>query len=167
MERIVFKTSEAAANHGGAMEAETISKNAASLKSHTSKRNLMKKIFALAIVMLVIFPITACSSNSSNSSQTQAQSITINKNLIGVWEEADGRTLVFFDNGTYYAGANIYNIIDYGGGNYSIYENIIMLTRNSGGSSLCTFSISGDTLTLLQYGSEDNENNRRIFKKVK
>ena len=135
------------------MEAETISKNGASLKSHTSKRNLMKKIFALAIVMLVIFPITACSSNSS-----QTQSITINKNLIGVWEgEIYGRKsgLVFFDNGTYYNGNNY-------GVNYSIYENIIMLD-----GSLYTFSISGDTLTLVRYGYEDNERNRQTFKKVK
>jgi len=51
MEKIVFKTSEAAANHGGAMEPETISKNGASLKSHTSRGNF--KYVMLAALLLV------------------------------------------------------------------------------------------------------------------
>jgi len=37
-----LKTKEAVANQGGAMETETISKNGANPKSHTSRGNIVK-----------------------------------------------------------------------------------------------------------------------------
>ena len=138
-------------------------KNKASLKSQTSRINLMKKIFAIALVMIVILLMESCSSNSSNSLQSQSQTISINNNLIGAWEGEYNSFLFFFDNGTYYG--NRFK----GSGRYSIHENFIMLTTvdyNGGeSSSLYTFSVSGDTLILLEYGY--SEERKVTFKKVK
>jgi len=39
MKGVIFKTSEAVANHGGAMETDTISKHGASPKSQMSRGN--------------------------------------------------------------------------------------------------------------------------------
>ena len=44
MKNIVFKTREAVTNVSGAMEADTISKNGRSLKSHTSRGNNVKEV---------------------------------------------------------------------------------------------------------------------------
>ena len=66
MERIVFKTSEAAANHGGAMEPEAISKNGASLKSHTSRGN-QKYLRVTVILMTAVFFFSSCASIVSKS----------------------------------------------------------------------------------------------------
>ena len=149
----------AVANFGGAMEADTISKHGRSSKSQMSRRNLMNKIFAIAFVMSVMFPMTACSSNS-------APSISTNNNLIGVWEGEDNfrcgkHFYVFFDNGNYFLNCGGSS----GGGTYSIYGNILMIS--SGNShSLYNFTISGDTLTLIPYGATSEE--RKVtYKKVK
>jgi len=139
------------------MEPETISKNGASPKSQTIRRNQVNMIFAIALVLLFMLLITVCSSNSS-------QSISVNKNLIGVWE-GDRISIVFFDNGTYYGRFDTQE--NFNGGRYSIYDNVIMLTRNiSGGyesSHRYTFSISGNTLTLIEY----EKTSEVTFKKVK
>jgi len=155
-----------AVNHSknSAMEADTISKHGAILKSHTSRRNLMKKIFAIAFAMLVMFPMTACSSNSS-------QSQSINNNLIGVWEGKDwsgfDAVFVFFANGAY--GQYRQRDRTYGG-KYSTYSNLLMLTevgnQGSESNSLFTFNISGNTLTLIRYG-DSSEESKVSFKKVK
>ena len=150
----------AVANLSGAMETRDHFRNGASLKSQTSRINLMKKIFAIALVMIVILPMESC---SSNSSQSQSQPISINNNLFGAWEGEYNNFLFFFDNGTYY-GRRFES-----SGKYSIHENFIMLTsvghQGSESSSLYTFSVSGDTLTLLQYGN--SEERKVTFKKVK
>ena len=142
------------------VKAENQVKNGASLKSQTSRINLMKKIFAIVLVMIVILSMKSC---SSNSSQSQSQPISINNNLFGAWEGEYNSFLFFFDNGTYY-GRGLES-----SGRYSIHENFIMLTSvgyNGGeSSSLYTFSVSGDTLTLLLYGN--SEERKITFKKVK
>ena len=66
-----FKTNEAAANHSGAMEAETISKNGAKPKSHTSRRNF--KI--LALVVLVAAGIMAIKSCKKDDEKNVSQSV--------------------------------------------------------------------------------------------
>ena len=56
MKRVIFKTNEAVANHGGAMEADTISKHGRSSKSQMS-RGISKFIAFLAFVVM----LSACS----------------------------------------------------------------------------------------------------------
>jgi len=55
MERIVFKISEAAANQSGAMEPETISKNGARLKNHTSRGNFLRNVYFALLAASIIF----------------------------------------------------------------------------------------------------------------
>ena len=145
------------------MDAETISKNRASPKSHTNRRNLMKKIFAFTLVLLGMFFIYSCTTGYSQP----VTSGTIDKNLIGVWENQEMRQrLVFFDNGTCLMGYT--NGSSGNGGIYSIYDNILMMSSNDGGNTgergeLFTFKISGGNLELTEYGS----NQPRIYKKIK
>ena len=143
------------ANYSMAMETRDHFKNGASLKSQTSRRNLMKKSFAIVLVAIVIFAMEACSSNSS-------QSISINNNLLGAWE-GENSFLLFFDNGTHYNSRYSYSA------KYSIHENYLMITngnyQGSESSSLYTFDVSGDTLTLLEYGY--SEERKVTFKKAK
>ena len=149
------------ANFSDVMETRDHFKNGASLKSQTSRINLMKKIITIALVIFVILSMESCSSNSSQA-QAQSQPISINNNLFGAWEGEYG-FLFFFDNGTYYGSGFRES------GKYSIYENYIMLTyigyQGSESSYLYTFSVSGDTLTLLEYGA--SEDRKVTFKKVK
>jgi len=50
MGKVIFKTSETAANKSGAMEDDTISKNGVGLKCRTSRRNIMLRIFLLFVI---------------------------------------------------------------------------------------------------------------------
>ena len=60
MKRVV---SNAAATQSRAMEPETISKNRASLKSHTSRRNSLRKTYsALFFAIIATFVLSSCSS---------------------------------------------------------------------------------------------------------
>jgi|GEM_PF-2614831 len=52
MNRLVLKSIESFAGKGGEMEAETILKHRASLKSHTSRGNVLTKVCAVAILVL-------------------------------------------------------------------------------------------------------------------
>ena len=58
MKRVIFKTSEAVANHGGAMETDTISKHGASPKSQMSGENLLFK--PVLIIVIVIVLLSSC-----------------------------------------------------------------------------------------------------------
>ena len=75
MERIVFKTREAAANHGGAMEPETISKNGASLKSHTSRGNFFRMICFALLAASIIF--NSCKKNNGDDNGTSFSSFSV------------------------------------------------------------------------------------------
>jgi hypothetical protein len=54
MKRVVFKTSEAAANQSWAMEADTISKNGSNPKSHTSRRNILMQRIPLLLFFILV-----------------------------------------------------------------------------------------------------------------
>jgi len=129
---------------------------------------LKRKAFVLVTAaMFGMFLINSCMSGNAQPAQTG----TINRNLIGVWQREGNYTgnnlptshFAFFDNGTFFG----YGSSGYAG-KYSIYNDILMLNENSNSSqygSLFTFSISGGTLTLLPYGA--SEENKTTFKKVK
>jgi len=125
------------------------------------------QILAMASALLVMFPISACSSGNANSSSVVAP----DNRLVGVWErdEYGGRRYVFFADGTYSSGGKS----DSSGsgifvGRYSIYDNVLILIRNAGNSGdivdqLYTFNITGGNLELTPYGSDSTI----TFKKVK
>ena len=148
------------------MESETISKNEASPKSHTIRRNPVIILFATAFVLLAIFTIATCSSSPS-SSASSSQSVTVNKNLIGLWEGEQYNQnfgFVFFDNGTFCGGR-----YGRGVGKYSIYDNLLMMSRvgrDGEYHDLYTYNISGNTLTLSAYG-DTSEQSKITLKKVK
>ena len=64
-----------AANHlkNSAMEADTISKNGRSSKSHTSRGNFLKVCFALLTASIIILSINACTSVGAQSSSTKSE----------------------------------------------------------------------------------------------
>ena len=64
MEGVIFKTSEAIVNHGGAMEADTISKHGASPKSQMSRGNILTRRF---LPFLFVPLIGMCTVNSVHS----------------------------------------------------------------------------------------------------
>ena len=72
MKTVDFKTSEAAAIDSGAMEAETISKNGRSLKSHMSKRNILKFVFALFVVATLGMGLSACGNANAQGGNSNA-----------------------------------------------------------------------------------------------
>jgi len=64
----IFSIETAVANQGGAMGADTISKNGASSKSHTSRRNISKNLLFLAVIACVI--LSSCVSTQKARSVT-------------------------------------------------------------------------------------------------
>ena len=123
---------------------------------------LCKGLFVLVTAaMFGMFLFNSCMSGNAQP----ASAGTINNNLIGVWEKSGGNNyisferFVFFDNGTYLGGSP---------GRYSIYNDVLMTVnvgRDSEYANLYTFSISGGTLTLLRYGSPEEQ--KTTYKKVK
>jgi len=162
MKTFFFKTN----NQRSVMESETISKNEASPKSHTIRKNPVIILFATAFVLLAIFTIATCSSSPSSTTQ----SVTVNKNLIGVWEverNSQKASYVFFDNGTLCEKPQGYS--SWYPRKYSTYENILMSTsvgRDGEDCRLYTFNISGNTLTLSAYG-DTSDQSKITLKKVK
>jgi len=125
----------------------------------------MKRVIFSFVVAIILgmFSINSCTSTGNT---LPASAGTINKNLIGVWERQESMgyistdRFVFFDNGTYLA--NNYT------GRYSIHNDVLMTTsigRDNEYGTLYVFSISGSTLTLLYYGSPEEQ--KATYKKVK
>ena len=123
----------------------------------------MKKIFALALVLFILFSITACSSNSGSQSSTQT---SIDNELIGAWERENNsdHVYVFFADGNYYY--TPYGDNDDYGGNYSVYDNLLRLNRDGSTTNyLYTFTVVGDRLTIKNYFSTTDSG--ETYKKVK
>jgi len=73
MKRVFFKSREAVAHQGGAMEAETISKNGANPKTHTSRRNffvlgMLNFSILLIILMSMLFVFSTCDDEEETGS---------------------------------------------------------------------------------------------------
>ena len=81
MKNEIFKTIEAAASQSGAMEPETISKNAASLKSHTSRGNFLRKAGLSLRAVMILFIIIAGMTFAPFSVSAQSNSSFTAKNF--------------------------------------------------------------------------------------
>jgi len=120
----------------------------------------MRKFFSLVAVavMLGMF-FNSCTSGYAQSPSTG----TVNKSLIGVWEQEKGTRYVFFADGTYSFGS----LTSSGGegGRYAVYENVLMAAGNGTGNNayLYTFKVTGGNLELTSYVGGKTE----TYKKVK
>jgi len=83
-----------AANQGGAMEADTISKNGRSLKSHKSKRNNRLKQLALRTASMVFIAVTmlSCASQKLPPSPS-TKTISVNSEPPGAKVIVNGKTI--------------------------------------------------------------------------
>ena len=108
----IFKTNVAVANQGGAMEAETISKNGRSLKSQMSKVNIFKFVLALFVVVSLGAGLSACdnaNAQGNNSNASVRWEYKVVRIDMGSQSTAEQDLNELGKNGWEFAGAHNYN----------------------------------------------------------
>ena len=134
-------------NSNKLMETETISKNEASLKSHTSKENFLGKItfgvFALIFCSLSLFVMHSCVNSEGNSSATKIENPSA---LVGTWIRDNGQIkipgerLELLDDGKSISAGY--------GFNWKADNSRIHFTGHLGIAWSFNYNVTGTTLTL-------------------
>jgi hypothetical protein len=98
-----FKQKVADANNCNAMERETISKNRACPKSHTSKGNFMLKplLFVLLVTMASGFSFVSCGDDEKEEKQEEVANLSVSTTNLNFSSGGESQTVYVTSNGSW------------------------------------------------------------------